>query len=89
MPRLTDSRVQSLPSGEYTDYVQRFLHADVLPKWGTCDARTTHKRQETRDSIMRPATAGGGTEALAELAGGTDGIFLFASNAEQLIPLYG
>jgi len=28
-------------------------------------------------------------EALGELAGGTDGIFLFASNAEQLIPLYG
>jgi hypothetical protein len=28
-------------------------------------------------------------EALGELARGTDGIFLFASNAEQLIPLYG
>jgi hypothetical protein len=28
-------------------------------------------------------------EALGELAGGTNGIFLFAENAEQLIPLYG
>jgi hypothetical protein len=28
-------------------------------------------------------------EALGELARGTDGIFLFADNAEQLIPLYG
>ena len=28
-------------------------------------------------------------EALGELASGTNGIFLFAENAEQLIPLYG
>jgi hypothetical protein len=28
-------------------------------------------------------------EALGELARGTDGVFLFAENAEQLIPLYG
>ena len=28
-------------------------------------------------------------EALGELARGTNGVFLFAENAEQLIPLYG
>jgi hypothetical protein len=54
-----------------------------------------------RQSVINHATAAGieiftiglsdevDFEALGELASGTNGIFLFAENAEQLIPLYG